>query len=161
MGIIRENINFERRIDFERGIDPKSAMGIGKLHKIQDWMEELNIEVRNYRVNPDFSIFTDMDIILTERRELVPDGRLPEYIRFHTSGSFDIDDCGLITLEGCPRYVQGYFSCQMNEITSLEGFPEKIDKDCYVMSNGIDFTADEISKICEVGGQIEADDSDV
>jgi hypothetical protein len=169
---IWKNPIFEN-INFERGMEPKQSMNIGKMKKIQDWMNELFVGVKmekypnlswiknGYKVNPDFSIFTDKDIILTERRELVPNGKLPEHIRFHTSGSFDIDDCGLVSLEGCPRYVQGYFSCQQNEITSLEGFPIKIEKDCYVMSNGKDFIKDEIEAVCEVGGQIEADDSDV
>jgi len=148
-------------VNFERGIDPKSAMGLGKMKKIQDWMGEINIKRRNYKVNPDYSIFTDMDVILIEREDLIINGRFPEYIRFHTSGSFDIDRCRLVSLEGCPKYVQGYFSCQQNEISSLEGFPEKIDKSCYVMGNEVYFTADQISDICEVGGQIEADDSDV
>jgi len=155
------NQNIKESINFERGIDPKNSMGLGKMKKIQEFMNEVGVGIRNYKVNPDYSIFTDMDIILTERRDLFLNGRFPEYIRFHTSGSFDIDDCGLLSLEGCPRYVQGYFSCQQNEITSLAGFPEKIDKSCYVMSNGRDFIADEILKICEVGEQVEADDSDV
>jgi hypothetical protein len=157
-----DNKNFlEESVNFERGIDPKASMGLGKLKKIQDWMENFNIGVRNYKVNPDYSILTDMDIILTQRKELLHFGRLPEYIQFHTTGSFDVDDCGLVSLEGFPFYVQGYFSCQQNEITSLRGFPQKIEKDCYVMGNEVAFIADEIEQICEVGGQIEADDSDV
>lgn len=155
------NKDIKESINFERGIDPKHAMGLGKMKKIQEWMNEIGIGVRNYKVNPDFTIFTDMDVILTERKDLFPGGIFPGYINFHTSGSFDADDCGLVSLQGCPKYVQGYFSCQQNEITSLEGFPEKIDKSCYIMSNGKDFTANEILEICEVGEQVEADDSDV
>jgi len=155
------NQDIKESINFERGIDPKASMGLGKLKKIQEFMNQVGVGVRNYKVNPDYTIFTDMDIILMERQELMIDGQFPEYIQFHTTGSFDADDCGLVSFRGCPRYVQGYFSCQMNKISSLEGFPQKIDKDCYVMGNDKPFTSDEIAEICEVGGAIQADDSDV
>lgn len=158
--IIWKNPIFEN-INFERGMEPKQSMNIGKIKLIQDWMDEVYIGIKNFLINDKFEIDTPIDIILQERPEMFPDGKLPEYIRFNSSGSFDVDDSGINSLEGFPRVVQGYFSCQQNQITSLEGFPIKIDKSCYVMSNGIDFTADEIKDVCEVGEDIEADDSDV
>jgi hypothetical protein len=158
--IIWKNPIFEN-INFERGMEPKQSMNIGKIKLIQDWMDEVGVGVKNFLVNDKFEIDTPMDIILTERPEMFSNGKLPEYIRFNSSGSFDADDSGVVSLEGFPRVVQGYFSCQQNEITSLEEFPIKIEKDCYVMSNGKDFIKDEIQAICDVGGEIEADDSDV
>jgi hypothetical protein len=155
MKLVRESL------DFERGLDPKQAMNVGKIKLIQDWLEEVNIGVKNFFVNNKFEIDTHMDIIVQERPELFPDGKLPEYIRFNSSGTFDCDDSGIISLVGFPRIVQGYFSCQQNKITSLEGFPIRIDKSCYVMSNGRDFSKDEIQEICDVSDQIEADDSDI
>ena len=85
--IVRENINFER------GLDPKEAIGIGKAKLIQDWLDEVHIGVRNYKLNSDFTIDTDLDVIAVERPELFPNGRFPDYIKFNSSGSFDIDDC--------------------------------------------------------------------
>jgi len=35
----------------------------------------------------------------------------------------------LTTLEGCPKYVGGYFCCSANLLTSLEGGPEKVGGD--------------------------------
>jgi hypothetical protein len=151
--IVRENINFER------GLDPKEAIGIGKAKLIQDWLDEVHIGVRNYKLNSDFTIDTDLDVIAVERPELFPNGRFPDYIRFNSSGSFDIDDCGIVSLVGCPKKVNGYFSCQMNEITNLKGFPKEVREMVYCFGNEAKFTKEEIIEVCVAGG-IQTDDSD-
>jgi hypothetical protein len=161
MKIIRENI----QLNFERGQDPKQSMGLGKLKLIQDWMDGFGIGVKNYKVNPDYTIFTDMDVICMSRPDDFPSngfpgGRFPEYIRFHTTGSFDVDDCGLVSLIGCPKRVEGYFSCQMNPLKDLVGFPEFVEKDVYCMGNNIEVTEAQIKEICGGYGKIEADDSE-
>jgi len=153
--LVRENINFER------GMDPKKAMDLGTYAKIKAWMDEVGVGVKNFKVNNDLTIDTELDIIPMGRSELFPGGYFPPYIRFNTSGVFDIDDCGINSLIGCPKHVYGYFSCQMNKIRTLQGFPEKVDREVYLMSNGVDFTAQEIKEVCEVGREIQADDSDV
>lgn len=154
--IVRENINFER------GIDPKKSMGLGIYGKIRLWMDEVGVGIKNFKVNNDFSIDTEMDIIAGEKPELFPNGFFPEYIRFNTSGSFDIDDSGIISLVGCPKHIKGYFSCQMNNIKTLHGFPEVVSNDVYCMGNAVDFTEQEIREVCtSINGSIEADDSDV
>lgn len=155
MGIVRENINFER------GMNPKKAMDLGVYAKIKEWMDEVGVGVKNFKVNDDLTIDTELNIIGMSRSELFPGGYFPQYIRFNTSGTFDIDDCGIVSLVGCPKHVFGYFSCQMNKITTLQGFPEKVEGEVYLLSNGVDFTAQEIAEVCEVGGEIQADDSDV
>ncbi len=151
--IVRENL------DFERGLNPKEAMGIGKTKLIQDWLDEVHIGVRNYKLNSDFTIDTDLDVIAVERPELFPNGRFPDYIRFNSSGSFDIDDCGIVSLVGCPKKVNGYFSCQMNEITNLKGFPKEVREVVYCFGNEARFTKEEIMEVCVAGG-IQTDDSD-
>jgi hypothetical protein len=151
--IVRENINFER------GLDPKEAIGIGKAKLIQDWLDEVHIGVRNYKLNSDFTIDTDLDVIAVERPELFPNGRFPDYIRFNSSGSFDIDDCGIVSLVGCPKKVNGYFSCQMNEITDLKGFPKEVRECVYCFGNKAEFTEAEIRKVC-FAPNIQADDSE-
>lgn len=152
-GILLESMNFER------GLDPKESMGIGKAKLIQKWLEEVNIGIKNYRIRKDFLIDTEMDVIAVERPDLFPNGKFPEYIRFNRSGSFDIDDCGIVSLEGCPNYVCGYFSCQVNEITNLEGFPDTVEKDIFIISNAVDFSEKDIAKKCYCGGKITADDT--
>jgi len=149
--IVRENINFER------GLDPREAMGIGKAKLINDWMNKVG--VTRYKINPDFTIDTNMDLIMMESPELFPDGRFPDYIRFNSSGSFDIDDCGIVSLVGCPKKVNGYFSCQMNEITNLKGFPKEVREVVYCFGNEARFTKEEIMEVCVAGG-IQTDDSD-
>jgi hypothetical protein len=151
--IVRENINFER------GLDPKEAIGIGKAKLIQDWLDEVHIGVRNYKLNSDFTIDTDLDVIAVERPELFPNGRFPDYIRFNSSGSFDIDDCGIVSLVGCPKKVKGYFSCQMNKITDLKGFPKEVRECVYCFGNKAEFTEAEIRKVC-FAPNIQVDDSE-
>jgi len=147
------------RLDFERGLDPKKAMGLGTYEKIREWMDEVGVGIRNFSVNDDFSINTEMDIIATERTELFPGGEFPSYIRFNNSGSFDIDACELNSLVGCPRYIKGYFSCQQNNITTLQGFPEKVSNDVYCFGNEVKFTEKEIKEVC-TSMSVQADDSD-
>ena len=151
--IVRENINFER------GLDPKEAIGIGKAKLIQDWLDEVHIGVRNYKLNSDFTIDTDLDVIAVERPELFPNGRFPDYIRFNSSGSFDIDECGIVSLVGCPKKVKGYFSCQMNKITDLKGFPKEVRECVYCFGNKAEFTEAEIRKVC-FAPNIQVDDSE-
>ena len=156
MGIVRESL------DFERGLDPKQAMNVGKAHLIQQWMDDAGVGVKNFKINDDFSVDLFMPFTMNQQRpDLFPNGKLPEYIEFRSSKDFDVDDCGIDSLERFPLLVAGYFSCQMNKITSLEGFPIKIDTNAYVMGNEKDFTEQEIRQVCNVVGEVEADDSDV
>ncbi len=39
------------------------------------------------------------------------------------TGAFNIDHCGLSSLEGCPNTVGASFVCRRNNITSLQGGP--------------------------------------
>ena len=50
MKLVREHINFQR------GLDPKAAMGIGTRAQIKKWFDDLNINTDNYVINPDLSI---------------------------------------------------------------------------------------------------------
>lgn len=48
-------------------------------------------------------------------------------IRFgKVSGFFDCQGNGLTTLEGCPHTVNGMFVCQYNQLTTLEGGPKYV-----------------------------------
>ena len=50
-------------------------------------------------------------------------------------GRFSCDDNQLTSLEGAPREVGGSFSCGYNRLTSLEGAPRKVRGDFYCGSN--------------------------
>lgn len=151
--LVRESLNFER------GLDPKEAMNLGIYEKIREWMDEIWIGQKDFQVNKDFTIDTDMNVIIQVGSYLFPDGVFPEYIRFNTSGSFDIDDCNLKSLIGCPKHVRGYFSCQMNDISSLEGFPEIVDQSVYFHLNKYPFSKEDIEKVC-TAKRIEIDDDE-
>jgi hypothetical protein len=154
--IVKESINFER------GLEPKQALNVGKLHLIQQWLDDAGVGIKNFKINDDFSIDLFLPFTMNQQRpDLFPDGKLPEYIEFKSTKDFDVDDCGIVSLERFPLFVIGYFSCQMNKITSLEGFPRKIVRNAYVMGNEKRFTEHDIRQKCNVVGDVEADDSDV
>ena len=50
-------------------------------------------------------------------------------------GDFDCSDNNLTSLEGCPERVGGSFDCSENQLTSLEGCPNKIGKGFYCSYN--------------------------
>ncbi len=59
--------------------------------------------------------------------------RLP--VNFDTvTGAFNLDHCGLSSLEGCPNSVGASFACRRNNITSLQGGPA-IVKGHYICSD--------------------------
>ncbi len=83
--------------------------------------------IRNYIINPDGSISVDGDVSLSSRFLK----RIPLVFK-EVSGNFNCYDNQLTSLEGCPEKVGGSFDCSHNNITSLEGCPEKVggDFDC-------------------------------
>ena len=158
MKLVRENISFER------GQNPKSAMGIGKIEKIKKWLDL--VDCRDYTIDDDgyinankplsFNRFTD-EIM----EEIFPNGKFPSYIRFKTSNNFDIDCCNLISLIGCPKIVNGFFSCSENRLESLIGFPEEVTENVYCFGNeGIRIGDRDINEICEIGLNLTTDDDD-
>jgi hypothetical protein len=153
-----KNYKMNEDINFERGLDPMQSMNIGKKHKIEKWIDNIE-EITNYTINPDFSIDLFDPLHLMERSDLFPEGRFPEYIRFNSSSDFDVDDCGLVSLEGCPIHVNGYFSCQLNELETLEGSPKEVETHYYCIGNPGEFTEEEVRKYCNVRKDIQAEDS--
>ena len=88
---------------------------------------------------------------------------------------FDCTANNLTSLVGSPREIRGLFNCNYNQLTSLEGAPEKVGNDFYCKnnnltslvgspkevrgnfdcrSNNIQFTEDDVRKICHVGRRI-------
>ena len=157
MKIVRENINFER------GRDPKSAMGIGSRELIKEWMESMPFIIHEdlYRINEDMTItIKDLPLSLMGEKYLFPDGKLPSYIRFRECfDELDVDDCDLVSLEGFPSKIGGYFSCQLNNLTSLEKGPKFVGESYYCNGNPGKFTEDYVRKICEVNNAVQAEDT--
>jgi hypothetical protein len=146
-------------LNFKRGMEPTQALNVGKVHLIQQWLNDGGVSVKNFKINKDFSIDLLTSWINQSRPDLFPNGKFPEYIRFRSSKDFDIDDCGIENLEGCPLIVNGYFSCQMNKIYSLIGMPLKVSMSVYIMGNERYFTEEQIKEKCNVGVNIQADNT--
>lgn len=76
--------------------------------------------ITNYHINNDGTIDVFQDVILSRMKIK----NLP--IKFNNiDGSFFCNDCGLETLEGCPKIVKGRFNCDFNKLTTLKGGPEE------------------------------------
>jgi len=144
-------------VDFERGQDPRKALGIGPEVLIKKYLEDLygNFSPPEYRINSDFSIdIEEVDIPDFEILEF------PKYINFnYCSGDFMVDYCKLHSLRGCPKKVRGYFSCEGNDLHSLDGAPEIVQGDFFCRDNPGQFTKADVEKVCKVGGKIYAQDN--
>jgi len=85
----------------------------------------------NYTINSDGSIDVDGDVeIIGESLTLLP-------LNFNkVSGNFNCSINDLISLKGCPKYIDGNFYCYCNQLTTFEYFPISIGQDGdFVFSN--------------------------
>ena len=68
----------------------------------------------------------------------------------NVNGWFDCRDCDKLTsLDGCPEYVEEYFSCANTGITSLDDCPKNVN---IFICNGCkkDFTEKDVTSRCKV-----------
>ena len=82
----------------------------------------LKVKKINYTVRPDGTVDVEGNINLNSMN-------LKKFpIKFGVvTGYFDCSHNQLTSLEGCPEKVRSYFSCNFNQLTSLEGCPGKVD----------------------------------
>ena len=148
MKLVREHI------EFERGLEPKDALKIGRKELIEKWLKKYANNFPFYDINDDLTInIGSGDFISDDLSKGFPD-----YIQFKFCGGyFDLDDSKIPSLRGCPEIVKGYFSCQSNDIISLEGMPKEIKGECYIMRNKKSFSEKEIRGYSKIGGTIETD----
>lgn len=73
--------------------------------------------------NEDGTYSSDGDVYI--RRNHVENGRL-KYKFKRVNGDFSAYGVGLVTLEGCPEFVGGLFSCVDNKLVSLVGGPKEV-----------------------------------
>lgn len=136
---------------------------------IETWLEQQN--VRNYTINDDFTIDVVGNVNLN-KKNLV---RFPDYIQFgivkgnfncyhnhltslkgapkKVGGNFICSWNNLTSLKGAPETVGGGFNCGSNQLTSLEGAPKKVG-DFVCSYNKIQFTEEDVRKVCDVKGSI-------
>jgi hypothetical protein len=129
-------IKIYEALDFERGQNPKEAMGIGVSAAIKSWMESLyfgyGYDIPKYRINDDLTIDLFDDFIVPNKKL----HKFPDYINFNIChGNFMIDNCEVESLRGCPNRITGFFSCEGNNLQSLDGMPSVVFGDIYVRDN--------------------------
>ena len=115
----------------------KSMLNGGKNSRIREKINTREIDsicrkyrIQNYTINPDESIDVDGDVNLSSRGLK----RIPLKFR-NVRGYFYCNYNQLTSLEGCPQSVGGAFSCSGNQLTSLEGCPQIVGGAFYCYSN--------------------------
>jgi hypothetical protein len=140
----------EHLLEFERGLDPKDVLGIGKRYLIEKWLKDHNIKY--YYINKNLIIDVH-GVVNLEHRKI---GNLPEYIQFgKVAGFFDCADNNMTSLRGCPKYVEGYFACDHNNLKTLDGCPKRVDGTFHCNVNKTKFTEDYVRSLCVVKQEVE------
>jgi hypothetical protein len=95
-----------------------------------EFCEKYSIE--NYTINSDNTIDADGQVFLYYKLDDMK--KLP--IKFgNVSGYFSCEGNNLTTLECCPTYVSGELDCSRNKLTSLEYCPKYVGGDFYCSRN--------------------------
>jgi hypothetical protein len=114
------------------------------MNDIEEFCEKY---LKNYTINSDDTIDVDGDVNLFG--QLGNMEKLP--VKFgNVYGYFRCDKNKLTTLEGCPNYVGKYFSCSGNNLTTLDGCPKYVGRDFICRNNKLT-TLKGIEK-CEIIG---------
>jgi len=108
----------------------KIAIGLPEYLNIFKEIEKYKIE--NYTFNDDGSIDVDDDVNLYNKVLT----KIPIVFR-NVSGYFFCDNNKLTSLEGCPKTVGGTFACSFNKLTSLLGSPKTVGGDFYCYYNNL------------------------
>ena len=120
-------------ITLKESILSRSSHGGGRfktMTMIENWLKEYNIE--NYNINYDLTIDVEENINFLNKNIT----KFPDYIQFgEVKGNFDCSSNNLISLKGCPKYVDGFFNCSYNKLTSLEGAPKEVGVDFFCHYN--------------------------
>jgi hypothetical protein len=103
-------------MNFERGKDPLSSLGVGKRKLIEDWLDDHS--VFNYTVNDDYTIDLNGSANLNGVHEL------PDYIRFNRVEGMFFHEPELVSCEGYPKRI--YNNPLLINLNSLKGCPTKI-----------------------------------
>lgn len=91
-----------------------------------------NMNPAKVTYNPDGTIDYDGGVLLYN----IDNGKIP--FKFNVvNGYFYCDHNNLTTLEGAPREVHGYFSCDHNNLTTLEGGPSDVSGDFFCGHNSL------------------------
>jgi hypothetical protein len=155
MKLVKEHINFQR------GLDPKAAMGIGSKALIKQWFDKLDIPPENYVINPDLSIDYKYGLYLSNTQitslpdnlsvngnlwlDNTPITSLPDNLTVY--GHLDLTNTPITSLPDNLR-VEGNLWLRNTLITSLPdnlrvegriyGFDPKVVKESLEFQRGLD-----------------------
>ena len=142
---MRTKLVFESLNSFNRKKDPLSSLGVGQIHFIRSWLDEMG--VKNYTINDDLTIDVNGSVWLLNRGLT----EFPSYIKFNkVSAGFSCRGNHLTSLIGCPSSVGGSFICNDNLLTSLVGCPSKISYGFYCGNNPGKFSKEDVWKYCDI-----------
>jgi hypothetical protein len=130
MKIVKESISFER------GIDPKVSLGIGKYYLIKQWIDKVinqGLFINNYKINKDETIDASYVDISYEYLPILPD-----FIKF---GKVEDNFCCCFetkeSLNALPHYIGGYARFYYGKNHKREFSKTDIKERCVVIG-GID-----------------------
>jgi len=100
-------------IDFERGIEPRDAMKIGRRAQIEEWLDYHNIPENLYKISNDLTIIIDgkLDFYHQKRVTSLPDNLI-------VKGSLDLDGTSITSLPD-NLIVKDWLDIRGTNITSL------------------------------------------
>ena len=118
------------------------------IENIKAWCDEMGI--RNYTINSKGEIDVDGKVDLDDKKfEKLP------YKFGRVNGYFSISSLNLTSLENCPYYVDGHFSCSVcPQLDSLEGCPKEVSSNFYCGRCKRKFTIKEVKSLCRVYNNI-------
>lgn len=110
----------------------KPIVAITNKDDIEKWLKKH--QIKDFKILEDNSVNVNGDVRLSAALETYQ--KLP--INFsEVTGTFDISDNVLTSLEGCPKIVGGDFLAYKNELVSLKGGPKEVGKNFIVLKNNI------------------------
>jgi len=128
---------------FKKSDNHLVSLNIGKKSLIIKWLDEMQIE--DYFINDDYTIDVNSSVDLRSKNLI----NFPNYIQFkNIQGVFYCSDNELISLKGCPNYVDGAFTCRNNMLNSLNGCPDIVQGWFDCSSNKTKFTINDVHKLC-------------
>jgi len=143
--MVKNEMLVRESISFQRYKDPKRALGVSIRVLIEEWLEEMSVE--NYVINDDLTIDVNGRVNLSHKNLIT----FPEYIKFrNVSGYFSCDNNQLTSLEGCPSTVGRSFFCDNNQLTSLKGCPSTVGGFFSCYNNKKQFSEKEVRTYCKV-----------
>lgn len=145
-------------------------LGVGQEAQIKKWLDSHGMN--NYKINSDMTIDIK-DVYFNNPNEV---DVIPDYIQFRKiTRHCDLSFTRIKKISGMPEYCGKFWCTNCNELTSLEGCPKRVGdfecQNCKFLKSlkgcpkevaglfscydcGVEFTYDDIRKVCDVKGAI-------